>query len=173
MTTILYFMKRFPIQILTALGFVTVMIMVGLWASPKLMAAVKAALVQNVDEPGRNPYQEMVFLSCFPGYAGIELCTGGFTTVPTNSRLVITHISGEVSVLGGGIGDGLLWLAYAGTSRTPFPLLPGGLNGLFVNEPVLAYFEAGQIPQIQLGFTNPASNPAAFITLAGYYVRLN
>lgn len=83
---------EFTTQLTTGLGFMTAVTVIGLWSAPKLIAAVKAALVQNVDEPGRNPYQEGKSTSCpFPGD-----CVTTFSSVPAGTRLVLTSVSGII-----------------------------------------------------------------------------
>jgi hypothetical protein len=64
---------------------------VGSLSGPrKLMAQVRAALVQDVDSPGRAPFEVQVNLS-LSGVSG----TG--VTIPAGKRLVIDHISANLS----------------------------------------------------------------------------
>ncbi len=60
------------------------------WASPAV-AQTRAALVQSIDEPGRNPYQETQSnTTC----RGTTVCGFNFAAVPAGKRLVLTNISG-------------------------------------------------------------------------------
>ena len=59
--------------------------------TPQLFAQARAALVKNVDEPGRSPYQavQMTFNNC--GVYGFAY----FPAVPAGKRLVVTFVSGQ------------------------------------------------------------------------------
>jgi hypothetical protein len=166
-------MKRFTTQILTAIGFVTFMTVVGLWSSPKLMAAIKAALVQNVDEPGRNPYQETKLLTCS---AGSSFCSGDYGPVPVGKRLVVTNVSGRVELAVAGSG---IQVDFSNQNGLDIPLLaisqgPGGFGAerRVVNQTVMAYFEPGGTPAIfvQNNGVLPVGSPTFSIT--GYYITL-
>jgi hypothetical protein len=63
------------------------------------VAQTRPAIVKNVDEPGRIPYQQ--FVSATPGPAsacGLNFCTWFFPNVPAGKRLVITDFFGTVSL---------------------------------------------------------------------------
>ncbi len=79
---------------------------VGTFTAKPLMAQIKAALVESVDEPGRIPYESTVLFSkggggcagpnCFSCSNGFCIVT--FGTVPSNKRLVVTSVLGQVYV---------------------------------------------------------------------------
>jgi hypothetical protein len=115
---------------------------VGAFTAKPLLAQIKAALVQNVDEPGRIPYQSSaVFAQGSPGCAGPGCfsCTGtfcalSFTQIPSNKRLVVTGVFGKVYVntpgvlepiqlLVAGVGPLCLFLPFYRPARfrIPFP----------------------------------------------------
>lgn len=87
-------MTRFRSYVLTAAGFAVLVMVVGIFAAgPAIAQAVRAALVSNVDDPGRIPYQ-------YGGDCSFYNDTSCFVQgqpVPAGKRLVITHVSGDVS----------------------------------------------------------------------------
>jgi hypothetical protein len=87
-------MSRFRDYVLMAAGFAMLVMTVGAFTAGHAIAqAVRAALVSNVDEPGRVPYQfGRDFLDCNPGN-----CLVQFPPVPPGKRLVITNISGDIA----------------------------------------------------------------------------
>ena len=114
--------------------------------------AVRAALVQNVDEPGRNAYSESA--SCFSFG-----CLAIFSPVPAGKRLVVTFINGQV-------GSGSLTLDLGG-HRTDNNVRAFLATSNLINAPTLAYFDAGEAPYIT------ANAPGNFTqaTLSGYYIN--
>ncbi len=64
-----------------------------------VVAQIRAALVKNVDEPGRVPYVQ--FFSAVPGLAtgcGLNFCDFYPPVVPAGKRLVITDVYGVVNL---------------------------------------------------------------------------
>ena len=140
--------------------------------TPAISQTVAATLVRNVDEPGRNPYQEQK--------SGSGLIA--FSAVPTGKRLVITHASSFASV-GALEADPLLIediedVAGGGKSTiTTRQYLPStaqqGGRSYVASGDTKMYFEAGQYPMA--GFNTGSGVSAsytAFITLSGYYIDL-
>ena len=86
-------MKRFRNYVLMAAGFVVLVIVVGAFsAGPVIAQAIRAALVSNVDDPGRIPYEVRGLCN--------HLSTTSFCSasqpVPAGKRLVSTHVAGFV-----------------------------------------------------------------------------
>jgi hypothetical protein len=75
-------MKRFATNVLTSIGFVLVMATVSLWTAPRVIAAVKAALVRDADNPARNAIQFEFYNSGANVYH-----------VPASKILVIEYVS--------------------------------------------------------------------------------
>ena len=121
-----------------------------------LAQAIRAALVENVDEPGRNPYSENA--SC----SGVG-CTVGFSPVPTGKRLVVTFVNGIVE----GNNTSVAELGGHGLYFRIFTTAPGGTAGLF-NAATTAYYDPGEQPLVSC-FCNGSLVSA---TLSGYYVNL-
>jgi hypothetical protein len=149
-------------------GALTLLAVLGKFYAQPLMAQVRAALIKNIDEKGRNPYIQHVFSSC-SGTSG--LCDLTYPVVPAGKRLVIERVSANIGS-DAGINGTFLLLPNGGAFA-----LPGrttSLPSLFaVNEGVLAYYDAGQSPvfRIAISGTTPFLAPADAV-IAGYMVDL-
>ncbi len=85
-------MTRFRNRVLMAAGISVLVLVVGVFsAGPAIAQAVRAALVSNVDDPGRIPYQLAGSCNFTSGVCDVHL-----PKVPDGKRLVLTHVSGEV-----------------------------------------------------------------------------
>ena len=89
---------------------------VGAFTAKPLLAQIKAAFVQNVDEPGRNPFHVVRYFGL--SSSGFQCdsnntCTASFGVVPTGKRLVVTNVSGLVFAATPGV------VAYAEIYVTP------------------------------------------------------
>ena len=122
--------------------------------------AVRAALVRNQDEPGRNPYTEQQVCNAFN-------CNLTFAPVPAGQRLVLTSVN---FALLGVSGSPLVVLNGPGTQVR---LIPGTMSGPFQvgNVPVVAYFDAGQQPALECA-TVPCGNSGFEAVLSGYFITL-
>ena len=143
--------------------------------------------MENIDEPGRNPFHaDRSFTSNepSPGLSCINnFCRNFYGVVPTGKRLVITNVTGVIFVdTPGTIVDVLLYdsNSVSPLGTTLIPTSPQGSvfssNAIGVNAAVLAYFDAGTQPTIEVHTTNPISQ-AGFIgtseiALSGYYINL-
>jgi hypothetical protein len=163
--------------------------MASLWAvgnhtAKPLFAQIKAALVQNVDEPGRNPYTSTVFFASdlFSSCTGPE-CRVNFAAVPAGKRLVATSLAGNIYVeTPGVVGSTLLFPLgnEAGGTTLSVPMLPqagpaSGANIIGVNVQLKAYFEPGYTPEMVIDATNSISPhrnglTEGVLTLTGYLV---
>jgi hypothetical protein len=140
------------------------------YAKP-VMAQVRAALTQNIDERGRNPYSQE--LSCFSNTSGA--CSVSFPNVPANMRLVVEHINVSVSTT-----TPIEAVEIIGSNVVNAPLLTlqgkdfAGKNLYIANQPLLFYFSAGEAPAVE-AYVLPGNSiyVAADITLTGYLVNLN
>jgi hypothetical protein len=157
---------------------VTLALAAGALCAPPLLAQTRAAFVQSVDEPGRNPYQESLNdLTCRNG----KTCAFNFATVPAGKRLVLTHISGYVDTGAGTLPSGFVQSdrggsAYATLAFTGERGSVGGLGTrIFINHNVLAYFGPGESVRgvYTLGITSSDfMSGGAAMMLTGYYVNL-
>lgn len=147
----------------------------GLLATPAAMAQTRAALVQSIDEPGRNPYQEVLSdLGC----RTTTVCSFTFATVPAGKRLVVTHIAGYVDTAAGSLPNNFLHSSLGGSG---YPTLPfTGVRGpntplgtrIVINHEVLAYFGPGENPRGTYQVFGDTMSGGALLMLTGYYVNL-
>jgi hypothetical protein len=154
---------------------VSAVAVIGAFSAKPVIAQIRAALVQNVDEPGRNPYQETQFVIC-----AAQNCNFTFATVPAGKRLVLTHVNGTVNTAGGTVPITLIQSSLGGS---PFatvwvPLTKSTVHSnatrFMISSDVLAYFGPGEQPS---GFDGLFSTPDSFVggaqlMLTGYYVNL-
>jgi hypothetical protein len=150
--------------------------------APEAMAQVRAALVKNVDEPGRAPYHvyvEITQFNCFFGgcsnfgnFSGVILFD--LPPVPAGKRLIITNVSGQLpssSMENARIGFQsqqiisfqLVKWAFFG----PFFLQFGGL-GSFTAEANVNY-GPGEQPHINLYLPSP-TNYVGALHISGYFI---
>src|ERR1022692_2551234 len=129
-------------RLLTLAGTLALLAVLGKFYAVPVLAQVRAALVKNIDERGRNPYIQ--HLGCFSN--GTQSCTAFFPTVPANKRLVIEHVDGTVQT-----PDTLFYVSFAGNSAITqfafFPLQstdPSNFKTYVASQPFLTYAEAGQ-----------------------------
>lgn len=128
--------------------------------------AVRAALVRNQDEPGRNPYFEYVqnHAACISG------CNITFSPVPAGQRLVVTFVNAQ-AFGSPAPSDGVMLLHRSNdTAGNLFvPTFTPNPNGFatFVHSPVEVYFEAGTQPILECVGANDIRG-----TLSGYYISL-
>ena len=130
---------------LLAVGSVlAIVVVLGRFYAEPVLAQVRAAFVQNVDEPGRTPYQQEVQTA---GVCGTEFCVSNFrfSPVPAGKRLVVKNVSVSIQ-------------AYVGAAMLPVFLSGGstlvqGTTGLF------------PIAETPIPFTAPPTNPFVFGSL--------
>ncbi len=144
-------------------------------------AQVRAALVKNVDEPGRAPYQAQVEFNANSGCGGASACNFvTFPAVPAGKRLVVQQLTILVGVVSPGqptllafsnspgctnCGNRALVSGWVNTGQTP------GLSTFYwtVDRPVFVFYEAGETPQVKMY----ATANFAFVgnaTLHGYLI---
>ena len=138
------------------------------FAATCAFAQPKPALVQDRDDPGRDPFQAMAI--ALPADCNAIGCAVTFPAVPAGKRLVITHIaviadaaSGDLAFVklshNGGNPVTLTWPI----SRVSVPA------GLFLNVPVTFFVDAGASPTIGVQLTDATE---LIGTLVGHYVTL-
>jgi len=155
---------------------VAALTVVGAFTAKPLLAQIKPALVQNVDEPGRSPYSSFVKINS--GTCVDNSCALFFAAVPAGKRLIATDLTGRINVISPGVVS-LLILAGApsGDSQVQIPttLLAGtfaGLNMNGVNANLHAFFAGGSQPGVGILSTTPIENVGVegMLTLSGYLV---
>ncbi|MDO9315012.1 MAG: hypothetical protein Q7T97_10750 [Burkholderiaceae bacterium] len=149
---------------------------VGALSALPAAAQTRAALVQSVDEPGRNPYQETLSdLAC----RGTTVCSVNFATVPAGKRLVVTHISGYIDTAAGTPPNGFLSSSFGGSAYATVPFTgvrgPNGNLGTryFINNEVLAYFGVGESPRATMqALGGDTASGGALVMISGYFVNV-
>ena len=158
-------------RLLTFAGALALLVVLGKFYAVPVMAQVRAALVKNIDERGRIPYMQQVFLNCV---VGSPFCDLHYPAVPTGKRLVIEHVSANIGT-NPGAGVNATFLIAPGGGGSDFSL-PGHTMGspqvIGVNEPVLAYFEAGESPLYRVVFNSSSDFGPMTAVISGYMVDL-
>ena len=157
-------------RLLTFAGALALLAVMGKFYAEPLMAQVRATLVKNIDERGRNPYTGS--LACYS--ASTNSCSAFFPAVPANMELVVQHISMSVDT-----PTPLSNVDFYGNGAQASPLLTlqgndSAGNSIYIgNQPLLAYFSAGQTPSLAV-FTKSANFEfvSGSVTLTGYLVNL-
>jgi len=150
-------------------GALALLAVLGKFYAVPAIAQIKAALVKNVDEKGRAPYQQSAFVQCT--VAGAGLCDYYFPPVPAGKRLVVEHISANVY---GPSGVNGIFLVVGGNTSFALPGHTLALSSLYaVNEVVLGFYEAGQTPLFRMATAVVDPNSSAAVTLTGYLVDLS
>jgi hypothetical protein len=149
----------------------------GHFGAKPLLAQIRAALIKNIDEPGRTPYQSSQ--SC--NTPGNTLCSADFTPVPAGKRLVIQHLSGLVACYSINNNCELQFNYVFLTTKGPnylsggdsayVPMQTSANSQTAINQDVRLYVEPGGVPEYQMVFN---SGPVfAYVTITGYLVDLN
>jgi hypothetical protein len=150
-----------------------------------LLAEVKAALIENVDEPARNPFSEDFAIG--PAASGCDPLScflQGNVAVPAGKRLVITNITGRAYVfdqfnIGSGAYAELLTVDANGGAVADEWLpdtvvfMGGFIYSINFNLQLQSYVEAGQKIDLRLaaGIGTINGGPGG-IRVSGYYVNL-
>ncbi len=171
MTTVLTSLQALPATLALAVGAACAL------CAPPVLAQTRAALVQSIDEPGRNPYQETLSdLGC----RGTTVCSFNFGTVPAGKRLVVTHLAGYVDTAAGTLPNGFFQSSFGGSAYATLPFTgvrgPASALGvrIFINHDVLAYFGPGESPRgtYHINGSGDTMSGGALMMVSGYYVNL-
>ena len=118
--------------------------------------AVRAALVRNQDEPGRNPYSEQG--GCFGSG-----CVAKLSPVPAGQRLVLTNLN-----IGMETSNGCpVYVGGHGAEAWVYPTTQVGAFQ-FADLHVNVYYEAGEQPTL----TDACTGTLISATASGYYISL-
>lgn len=116
-----------------------------------LLAEIRAALVRNIDEPGRSPYQSAALNGAFTE----GTCLVEFAPVPPNKRLVVEHLSGYVAV--GGATTLVLGRFRTNLANGPFVLFGAasvGASQWAASQAMTVYVEPGGVPRLEFTVTS-------------------
>jgi hypothetical protein len=163
-------MNRWKNYISIATGVAALTLICALTAKP-LLAQIKAAFVENVDEPGRSPYSSTTTFNPAKCDLNAILCLAEFTAVPAGKRLIATNLTGRIDVQTPGVIFDFT-LSVDNQVTVPTTLLAGvnrsGANMIGVNAPLLAFAGAGSTPSV---FMESGTQTGSFrLTLSGYLV---
>lgn len=166
-------------KLLSCAGGLALVALLGSYAAPAIAQAVRAALVSNVDDPGRVPYQ--YDLGMYNGTNGpivCSVCSRDAPPVPAGKRLVITHVSGlfianrvpgTPFILS--LGAGYFNFAAGPPNFLFSPTSQGtdrfGSDWLVFDQPVRAFYDAGSAPRVSLTTTDLTTFQGQF-NLSGY-----
>jgi hypothetical protein len=157
-------------RLLTFAGALALLAVLGHYYAKPLMAQVRATMVQNIDERGRNPYIQT--LPCYTQTT--NQCAAFFPAVPAGMTLVIEHISVSADtptalVSADVYGNGPIQAVYMPLQGTDSE----GNNVYVTSQPYLSYYTAGQTPSVAI---NTKSAGFMFIsgavTFTGYLINL-
>jgi hypothetical protein len=137
-------------------------------AGPAIAQAVRAALVSNVDDPGRIPYQQS-FVVFFGGANNSQLTPA----VPPGKRVVITNISGAVdtNMPAGALLQPHIGLLGANPLIYPTLIFSGsgnGENSFAFNQQTLLFANPGDRIVMGMEIAMVPTQGNAFFTLSGY-----
>ena len=134
------------------------------------MAQVRAVLVKNLDEPGRNPYTGAA--NCISVQGGG--CQLTFPAVPVKMRLVVEHVdvflqaNSAIAIAKMSGGSGLYYPAFQTLPVTP----DADYVNTVITQTTLAYFEAGPAPLITV-FSVSGYPVTGSVQVTGYLVNLS
>jgi hypothetical protein len=157
-------------RLLTLAGALALAAVVGKFYAVPAIAQVRAAVVKNLDEKGRNPYYQTQ--NCFS--SSTNQCTVAFPVVPPNKRLVVEFIASSVDT-----PTALQTVEFAANGNF-IPILhtqqgnDSSGNKIYVaNQPMLYYYEPGQVPYLAMSAATAGFEfMSGQVTLTGYLVDL-
>jgi hypothetical protein len=133
-------------------------------------AQPKPALVQDRDEPGRNPFQLGYFSSACDGQ--IICVLDAPNPVPAGRRLVVTQVAVGTATSGAGAEPLLAELTDTNfADGAPFHV-SGPSSARVGTFPIQRYYEAGTTPRVSLGIFTGEMSGVTRILLVGYYITL-
>jgi hypothetical protein len=164
-------LTRLAASLALATGFINLL--------PATATAQKPALVRNVDEPGRSPYQHGVIFNQSPSDCSNYSCTVYFPAVPAGYRLVVTYASAFYKLGNGSAGGSFasvsLGADYDDNARLMLPRpLTIGDNTYIASGPITYYVEPGRSPILHLDGSPVATDGgfSAQVTVVGYLVAI-
>ncbi len=142
-----------------------------------VVAQIRAALVKNVDQPGRTPYQQSVEFDPASGsFTRFYLVT--FPAVPAGKRLVVEHVSAMIGVTAGGQPDFLAFGDFYTLNTNNIALVNPVWTSKstavgpywMADRDVLVYYEPGVTPKIKIGSSTDFSHANSILNVHGYLI---
>lgn len=144
----------------------------GHFGAKPLMAQIRAALVRNIDEPGRSPYQVRAV-----GVSSNTSCQVSFPPVPAGKRLVVDtlNVLADIPVATNrGLGQFSPGAALGTLGATfDFTFAHAGATYWVANLNARAYAESGTTSVITVLVDIGKSCTLVNATLSGYLIDLN
>jgi hypothetical protein len=166
--------KKMKNRLWTMAGALALLAVVGkFYALPAIAQTVRAALVKNIDERGRNPYSAHVACGFVPP---AFFCDAAPTSpVPAGMRLVVEYVNMQVAVSRGAVLNSPILFTNVPDNifnyiPTTFALSNGESDIYVGRENLVGYVEAGNTPFIQI------RGNGTFIVnglITGYLINLN
>ncbi|WP_347986601.1 hypothetical protein [Methylomonas sp. AM2-LC] len=134
-----------------------------------LQVSAQPVITQDRDSQARNFYQQVN--NC----QSVQPCIITFAAIPAGKRLIVEHVSAIVTMPTAGY---LNLVELRGTSGSNvFQFLPavaatgqyGGQFNYIVNQPVLAAYNAGEVPTVDTFATN-GDTVSTLATISGYLI---
>jgi hypothetical protein len=151
-------------RLLTLAGALALLAILGKYFAVPVMAQIRAALVQNMDEPGRRPYQVTVTLNPAVDFKA------DFPAVPAGQRLVVQQIM--VSTTNNVNTYGAFFLLVGSTTVFQAVLTTDTFSPVPTRQlstPLTAYVDGGQHASAHFVFV-PNGGDLATITLIGHLI---
>jgi hypothetical protein len=137
-------------------------------AGPAAAQPIKAAVVKNVDEPGRVPHS--VNFNC--SAQNVVNCISPGPAIPTGKRFVVQFVSAYFETPNPGLG--YMTIIKSTGLLAALPATSGGLlNGLTrytISQSITGFIDAGQTWEVNLYF---GANASASLVITGYLVDLS
>ena len=168
-------MNRFKNQVPLAAGLVALASVIGgILAAPAIAQVIKAALIKNVDEKGRVPFD--VELSCLPDMT-VNCFTLNSAPIPANHRYVVEYVTGTIQSSSAATDARFVNIYSAtGSGTTAQAFLPanpvgsiGSTKYFIISEPVTFYINANESINANI-FTGMGG--LDYVRLHGYLVDL-
>lgn len=150
-------------------GVLAVLAVVGKFYAVPALAQVRATLVQDRDQRGRNIYQAQSV--CFQV---TNPCTITFPAVPAGQRLIIEHAS-TINVMASATALNGVQMRNGSVYQFLTPsAVPGNYSGQFdfvSNDNVLLSYDAGQIPTVVV-FATTGATFTSEAAISGYMIQI-
>ena len=144
-------------------------------ACSSVFAQPRPALVQDRDQPARQPWMQLIQVAQDVANCGASLnaCQADFDVVPAGKRLVVTHASVHLTVAN---AEGLMAFTGPNFATPPFahflPMTPQFQQHFAGGGPVLYYVEAGLRPYFLAVSPLIGGTGVASFALSGYFINL-
>jgi len=143
----------------------TVLALIGMLTAKPVLAQIRAALVANVDEPGRTPYQGVVVVTT-------DTCCYSLAPVPSGRRLVITNVTGSVNLDAPGFLTSVsLANQQTGAQVSIATTVTGafaGQSSFSVSAPIQFVADGSQTLQMSISALSAATPSVGIFALSGY-----